>query len=150
MDCDRLFELIGKGPWSGEPHRVEFKWKGLDCMAIRNHRRGHWCGYVGVTKEHPLYKKDAMGIGLEAHGGISYNEACADIVCHMSDNSKDLTWWIGFDCMHGYDTVPMDEYLAKETGWYREFPNGKSYRDIVYVKKVIRKLAKQLIEKSSG
>jgi len=40
-------------------------WKsfGLVCFVYRWRQYGHWCGYVGVSKKHPLY-------------GVDYDEPC--------------------------------------------------------------------------
>jgi hypothetical protein len=47
----------GVGPWADEPDKVQWvdKKTGLPCLAVRHPSAGHWCGYVGVTPEHPLF-----------------------------------------------------------------------------------------------
>lgn len=87
----------GPGPWQDEPDKVA--WvdpdTGLDCMAKRHERLGHWCGYVGVGPDHPwfrvgfgecadpehgeecqLYCEHSPAARVEAHGGITYARGC--------------------------------------------------------------------------
>lgn len=48
-------EAWGDGPWKQEPDRSEWRARnGLACLAVRHPRGGHWCGYVGVSRKHPL------------------------------------------------------------------------------------------------
>lgn len=48
------------GPWDGEPDRIEWRHRGFPCLMLRN-AYGGWCGYVGVSPEHPLH-------------GVEYNQ----------------------------------------------------------------------------
>ena len=91
----------GGGEWDGEPDKVQ--WQGeLPCLAVRSHM-GHWCGYVGVSPEHPLYGKGEWSdVGdLKVHGGITFTGKCQDgeecaTICHKAP--EDDVWWLGFDC----------------------------------------------------
>lgn len=73
------------------------KWKkyGFECEVIQFYRTLHFCGYVGISKEHPFYFKDDDDISLDIdiHGGITFNGKLG--------NSE--LWWFGFDCAHGSD-----------------------------------------------
>jgi hypothetical protein len=40
--------------WLDEPDEKDWEYKGFKCALRRNHC-GSWCGYVGISKEHPLY-----------------------------------------------------------------------------------------------
>ena len=54
---------LPKGVWQEEPdyqHWVDEETK-LDCLIVRQPSGGHLCGYIGVSKDHPLY-------------GIEYND----------------------------------------------------------------------------
>jgi len=54
--CDQVRQKLKKdGPWNREPDRLEFKAYGLDCLLSRHPMGFHWCGYVGVPKDHPLH-----------------------------------------------------------------------------------------------
>lgn len=47
----------GPGPWQEEPDRLEFTYKGLPCVILRNSEvTGSLCGYVGVFPDHPWYE----------------------------------------------------------------------------------------------
>lgn len=125
-----------KGPWDHEPDRKEFKHAGLDCLLQRT-PMGHWCGYVGVGREHPLHGasgSDRRTDELEVHGGITYARACNGVVCHKpAPGEPDALWWFGFDCAHFGDLSP---------GW-----KTGVYRDIDYVEQQTRHLAEQLAAK---
>lgn len=47
----------GPGPWVGEPDKYQWvdEATGLDCLMVRG-PMGSWCGYVGVTKDHPFFE----------------------------------------------------------------------------------------------
>ena len=49
----------GRGPWDNEPDRLawEDEETKLPCLMVRNTRSGHWCGYVGVSSDHPYFEK---------------------------------------------------------------------------------------------
>ena len=141
------------GPWDNEPDKIQFpdKETGLPCLMHRS-PLGNWCGYVGVTVDHPLFAKywgdlydpstDA-GADLEVHGGLTYSDFCQQTddesqgICHLPDNDEPYhVWWFGFDCAHGYDSGPSKEFPA--------LGDQQEYRDVAYVKKECARLAKQL------
>lgn len=68
-------------------------------MLILQHKLGHYCGYVGVPKSHPFYKRGCDSLqNIIVHGGLTFSgffPAC--------DTD---TWWLGFDCAHAGDFVP--------------------------------------------
>lgn len=47
------------GQWKDEPDKLQWidEKTGLDCLIVRNPNALNLCGYVGVPKTHPLYKK---------------------------------------------------------------------------------------------
>ncbi len=47
----------GDGPWQNEPDKVQWTDQDtrLPCLAVRNGRIGNWCGYVGVSNDHPFF-----------------------------------------------------------------------------------------------
>src|SRR6185295_5225427 len=53
-----------RGPWDNEPDKAQWTdvATGLPCLAVRAH--SHWCGYVGVTEEHPVFGKDYDSLDL--------------------------------------------------------------------------------------
>lgn len=51
-------EKWGKGPWDGEPDRVDFTTAvGLPGLLLRG-PMGSWCGYAGVGKDHPFFGRE--------------------------------------------------------------------------------------------
>ncbi len=112
-----------------------FDYKGFKCMIIFNElivantkiKNQKWrCGYIGIIKQHPLYKKDYNEIeerwGTSVHGGLTFSE--------IGDDRFYLKnyWWIGFDCNHSNDDM--------------------RYWTFERVKKEVKELAKQITIKN--
>lgn len=111
--CAESRRLWPDGPWTNEPDRVEWRTStGLHAIALRQPRRGHWCGYVGVAPGHPWHGVDLSSYpsGVEhpeVHGGITYSDACVGAVCHVpAPGEPEHLWWVGFDCAHYGDAAP--------------------------------------------
>ncbi len=163
--CDRA--KWGPGPWNGEPDKMQWTdpATGLDCLIVRN-TLGALCGYVGVTPGHPYhgvhyggclhtpkcgeevwcdYSPEAC---LNVHGGVTYSDSCADMICHVTDDPADATWWFGFDCGHCDDYVPgmastLREIRSVDLATHR-VGREQTYRDVAYVQNQIASLASQL------
>ena len=62
------------------------------------------CGYIGISKKHPFYKKNYDEIeekgGTSVHGGLTFSDFGDGKVL-----PKDYTWWVGFDCNHYRDDI---------------------------------------------
>lgn len=120
------------GPWNKEPDEADFVAAGLPCFIQRNDD-GAWCGYVGVTKAHPLFGvRTGAAVGaLRAHGGVSF--------AGKTDRAGGR-WWLGFDCGHIGDSTPRR-------------PTSKHIRlmycNIGYALRETVKLAEQLAEMPS-
>lgn len=133
-------ELWGPGPWVDEPDRVEWRddATGLPCLALRNPRYGHWCGYVGAHRDPgDIYE-------LDVHGGVTYGPApCSPNtdwhrVCHVPKPGEPEVSWVGFDCGHaGYDDPDAcpGGFVSSREG---------TYRTIAFVRSECAKLAAQL------
>lgn len=130
----------GSAPWLGEPHRKEWRYKGLDCLIVRNWVGGALCGYVAVPASHPYHGmgfEDVHRINddLAVHGGLTYASLCHGTICHEAKpGDADNVWWLGFDCAHYGDWSPLMLSLSDET-----------YRDISYVMAETERLAEQLL-----
>lgn len=152
----------GDGPWMDEHDKVQWldEETGLPCIIKRN-RMGVWCGYVGVSKGHPMYEKDYEYDDVEVHGGLTFAGHCqehgegeqeeAHAICHVvEDGEDDQVWWLGFDCGHGFDYMPRfaaeNRKRYAETGdeLWKDIDRGGMYRDQAYVTNEVRELARQL------
>ena len=142
------------GEWDGEPDKVQWQdaATGLPCLAVRNRRRGNWCGYVGVTEGHPFYEKDyENGASADVHGGITFGDFCQPTedesigICHVpAAGDPDRVWWLGFDCAHAWDYSPDDKKRADEEGGIWAISHDSHYRTLGYVKSECANLARQL------
>lgn len=136
------------GPWDEETDKDQFFYKDYPCLIIRNHG-GALCGYVGVSPNHPYHE---LGYGdldnIDVHGGLTYagKEVGQDNWEATSFGEKVRTtlggkgYWFGFDCAHGFDVVPR--YVSEGYPSY----DDQVYKDMVYVRKQIRKLVNQFRE----
>lgn len=110
----------------------------------------HWCGYVGVTKDHPCYGMDYSSDyssseeisiarkklnNINVHGGLTYS---TDYLHFQPE--KDL-WWFGFDCAHAGDLSMITNSINFEERWA---VTRETYKDKEYVEKEVRSLARQL------
>ena len=152
----------GPGEWQDEPDRVDFVAFGFACFALRHAQHGHWCGYVGVPREHALYGKTYDQIRtLQVHGGVDYAAACDPPICHVApEGMPDDVWWIGFDAGHTWDKSPgRDARMRKMAADSRHegldsaadaferamMPTRPEvYRNLYYVRNQIQSLAAQL------
>ena len=127
-------------PWETEPNRVEWTTKaGYHGLMVRGYH-GAWCGYVGLAPDHPLYGKNYQEVDVSVHGGLTYGEYCQDDVCYKpKEGEPEHLYWLGFDCVHGYDYAP-------NLPWYSA--DWKTYKDVVYVSNEVEELADQLKEMS--
>lgn len=148
------------GPWKLEPDKM--LWiddeTGYECLIKRIRNISHLCGYVGVTKEHPLHgtsllqfrRDEKLEKFFDVHGKITMSypgkafseepgpddklgRAFIEGRTHPSD-----IWWIGMDFVQNDDIIPI---IADD-------PNDNNgeriYRDIGYVSKEVTKLARLL------
>lgn len=151
LSCEAVFEDVPKGPWTGEPHRVEFEHVGLPCILSRNFSLLNWCGYVGVPPGHPLHGKSYNEAHdrahLDVHGGLTFGNSCHPPICHVpKPGQPDNVWWFGFDCAHGGDLVPGFIPLEKQIGRPMSFAREGAYRDVAYVTAETKRLAEQLAQ----
>ena len=147
----------GSGPWDTEPDREDFTYAGFPCLLLRN-PMGCWCGYVGVSREHPAFtvEYDHMDDLVVVHGGLTYSAFCTPPICHETPESPetqhedDSVWWLGFDTAHAGDFIPIAPSLTRGL---HSHPNshptltdslGDCYRTIDYCRDETRQLAEQL------
>jgi hypothetical protein len=139
----------GDGPWMSEPDRVDFIHAGFACFALRHPDLGHWCGYVGVPREHPLYGTSHDDVDVEFHGGLTYSDTCRGGICHEpAPGMPDDVWWLGGDFAHFCDFSPAMRARLRSLGFDRE--HDDIYRDLPYVRRQIEQLAEQLSALAQG
>lgn len=135
-----------KGPWDDEPQdREEWRYKGYPCLMVRNNM-GAWCGYVGISKDHPDYGKyDEVNVSV--HGGITYANECAGKICHIPREGETADiWWLGFDCAHAGDTFPGIQTIARA---FLEGIDMGTYKTAEWVKSEVERLADQLTRREA-
>jgi hypothetical protein len=103
---------------------------------------------VGVPKGHPLFGKDYDECPVDIHGGLTFAGSCQHSehgICHVvEEGEEDLVWWLGFDCGHLGDYLPIFETpLALLLGRCDLFGGGH-YWTYAEVKEETEKLALQL------
>ena len=138
------------GPWDAEPDKAQ--WQYGPTIACMVHRGGGnaWCGYVGVTKGHPLFGMHYDSVhekyGIDVHGGLTYSAMCDGDeekgICHVATDEHGQpieAWWLGFDCAHYMDKMP---WFASNSD-LDQFCDGL-YRDYAYVRAETERLAKQV------
>lgn len=123
-----------KKPWEEEEDCYEFKFKGFDCLIIRNPIMKNLCGYVGVKEGHPWFEKPYQDVEAHVHGGLTYSDHCQGHICHKTENEDDNVWWLGFDCGHWNDFIP--KVHGSET-------RVCTYKTVEYVRREIEDLARQ-------
>ncbi|HEY9803243.1 MAG TPA: hypothetical protein V6D25_23065 [Leptolyngbyaceae cyanobacterium] len=131
------------GEWQQEPDRIEWVYLGFPCLIIRQDA-GWLCGYVGIPPTHPYYGKDVLDDELKfipVYGKITFSKAShhsdnQSAVCHQLLPTDGNYWWLGFDCSHSEDVIPI---------MVNFFNFGDStYKNMEYVKNQVESLAQQL------
>lgn len=144
-EYEELVELI-----KSEGDERRFKYKGYECVIKRVPEMLHLCGYIKIPKGHALYgdKDEEYGLlDIPVHGGVTFN----------GDLEEDGGFWIGFDCAHAGDLVPMMEFFIEKQNLAVDRLTGISqrgsyiredtYRDMVYVAQNIRDMVDFIEEK---
>lgn len=140
-------------PVPDEPDFVKGYSNGLAYRIVRHPVMGHLCGYVKLTKHHPLYKAATARLTRPKWGRPGqvetvrrgYNQRdLARLDVHGGTTFFDkLSWargyWVGFDCAHFDDTVPS---MIVFGGLPKEYQGV--YRDVAFVKEQVDQLAQQL------
>jgi hypothetical protein len=121
------------GPWNDEPDKVQWQDEatGLPCLIVRG-PFGALCGYVGVSRGHPLHCVDNEGVAsLKVHGGITfaggcdsptqrgYQEMLSDVPAHLKEAKSNP---------HGDSAKWVKEWLPALTSFasYLEHHEGKA------------------------
>lgn len=151
-------DFLPDGPWHDEPDKISWtdEASGLPCLIVRTEGHGALCGYVGVPPEHPLHgvdysdaydhKNEMLNAANDAaHCGLTYSAPCSPSkdgdesrgICHIpAPGETDDIWWLGFDCVHSYDTAPGRNDTYSD-------PSAK-YRTVAYVTACCEAMARVL------
>lgn len=127
--ADRTLRIWSPGPWDFESDELSFTADGYPALIRRNPSLGMLCGYVGVPKGHPWHGQHYDDLPVRVHGGLTFSG-----ILHDDDPER---WWIGFDCGHMMDVVPMFLNLHPPS-------EGATYKTVDYVTAEIQKLARQV------
>lgn len=125
-------------------YKIEKDWTteaGLRAVIIAT-PMGHRCGYVGVSKDSPLYGLGYDDVYASVHGGLTY----------ASRNNKypvesDL-YWFGFDCAHYDDKKDWSIMDESHKEIYRTLIDlafeGSTIKDTAFCVAECESLARQL------
>jgi hypothetical protein len=138
------------GPWDDEPDRVDWvdEITGYACFVKRG-PLGQWCGYVGLPPGHRYHSADYDDVPVSVHGGeLTFGAPCdeadgpaAERICHVPrPGQPDDVWWLGFDCGHSWDIIPM----LPSTATLPSFGRPTEYRTLAFVRAHTTSLARQL------
>lgn len=116
--------------WFTEPAEHDFFAQGYRCEIKRHPRLGHLNGYIYLPEGHPDFGKDYNEVDVSVHGGLTYAEGGC----------------FGFDCAHGGDLSPALENMMAQTP-----STGVQdiYRNMAFVEKQLRSLARQFKDRES-
>lgn len=139
MDQAKKRVRFGEGPWLKEPDEGMWEAHGFRCMFVRNSSVGTLCGYVGVPKGHPWFEQHYDTVQREwnpdVHGGLTFSD-------EMSERSPDGLWYLGFDCAHLDDLMPMNIGFMEQGIFPRSKVEGV-YKTVAWVKAETERLAEQ-------
>jgi len=135
------------GEWSAEPDFVQWSAYGLQCLAIRDMKLGSWRGFVGLEKSHKGYSQSHAELlesgwmpNLEVHGTLTF---AGKLPAKYKELNKS-TWWVGFECSHGTDYLPLVK-VDQSSPFYTSLRSQQVYKNIHFVRKQTNQLAKQLL-----
>ena len=151
-----------EGSWKLEPDKMLWvdEKTGYECLIRRIKDMSHLCGYVGITKEHPLFQTSIIEFRSNSsledyfsiHGNITMSYDGRAFTEEPGPHNKigrapienrpspDEIWWIGIDFIHNQDLIPLTSNDSNDN-------NGdRIYRDIGYVTKEVMKLASLLLQ----
>lgn len=110
--------------WFTEPPTHDFFAEGYRCEIKRHPSLGHLNGYVYLPDTHPDFGKGYDDVDVSVHGGLTYSDGGC----------------FGFDCSHAGDITPALENLM---GDLPSTGTGDVYRNMAFVEKQLRSLARQ-------
>ena len=131
-----------EGEWKSEPDKAQWISSNLDCLIVRN-SSGNLCGYVGVPESHEHFKQGYGELDIDVHGGLTFASLCQPNaegdhkgICHTESGAANkVVWWLGFDCAHCDDIIPLHDFTSGCDSTYKNFN---------YVKRQTESLAEQL------
>ncbi len=156
-------------------YTVEKTWEnyGYSCVVIMS-SMGYRCGYVGIKKDHPLYKfryDEEYNALKKLHEEIKdhkYDFAKYGIIQHLSGKTRPISilqvhggitysegdseypvpndgiWWFGYDCGHGGDAKDLSVVPERVKQIELKYPCGGILRSLDYCIQECNELAKQL------
>lgn len=132
-------------PWLREPNYL--RWidpaTGYRCVIARS-ALGHLCGYVRVPRGHPLHGAALLAhtvARLQVHGGVTS-------AGRLRGRRFKRGYWLGFDCGHYYDVVPvMEKTFPMASTLFAKFYPRRAYRTVQYVRTECAELAEQIAKR---
>lgn len=155
-DSDSSVDVKIDQEWMSEPDRVDCVYMGYQCIISRDNITGSLCGYVGIVEGHPYFGVDYDDLHIDVHGGLTFSEFGGSIFENndqwmklyykdeFNADGKKL-WWVGFDCCHYNDVLPMINCNALGNTDLGIFGDSASYKNMHYVTDQVFKIVRQCI-----
>ncbi len=120
----------------------------------------HRCGYVAISKEHPLHGLDLVQhsapepYDISVHGGVTFHDE-SHLMQRLFPNEPHCNdEWIGFDAAHAWDGKDWDkhaEYFGEEkmkklSSCFTFFDRDEVVRSYDYMELECKNLINQLVE----
>lgn len=156
----RIFRW-GKGPWVDEPDVCEWHAHGIRCFMRRHPEWGSWLGYIALLKSHPWYGQRPEYPEAAVHGDMTFAGPSAQLILLGPEEpypargeggfsrsfnplpvELDELWWLGFDCGHGFDAIPLYDRLLPQIAGFNSI-----YRDFRFTRDQCENLALQASQK---
>ncbi len=126
-------------PWTIEPDRLAFTYRGVDCLIKRVWITRALAGYAAIEPGHPLFGLDYEEIDKAVNPEGAQRPLIYADNHPPPDEPGDGRWWVGFYCAQ----VTLGDFLPALHNPVN--PGELVYRNIAYVKNQLRHLVNAII-----
>ncbi|MFB5619504.1 MAG: hypothetical protein ACE5RC_00025 [Nitrosopumilus sp.] len=135
-------DLFGKGEWLDEPDQLEFTYNEFNCY-IKRPFSGNLCGYVEIPEDNIFYNRECFKCyelyeKVSVHGGITFSDFIFD------EERQKKIFFVGFDCAHLGDYVPLVEKYKIQNLNHKKFRN-EIFKNVTKKLEKLEKLEKDIL-----